>query len=77
MEKETTFKITRAEKDDIYYLIGNDFEVSWFIEQNDNIDNKYYESYNYFLSEEEATKCAEKLKAYLIELRKEEYAKGE
>ena len=73
MEKETTFKIPRAEKDDIYYLIESNYEVNWFIEQNDNIDNKYYESYNYFLNEEEATKYAKKLQSYLIELRKEDY----
>lgn len=77
MEKETTFKIPRAEKDDIYYLIESNFEVNWFIEQNDNIDNKYYESYNYFLNEEEATKCAKILQETLVKLRKEEALKGE
>lgn len=69
--------IPRVEKETLYYIIDNDFTVVDFIEENDDIDNKFYESYNYFISEEEATKCAEKLKAYLIELRKEEYIKGE
>ena len=65
--------IPRAEKDTLYYKIESDFKVASLIEENDNIDNKFYESYNYFINEEDATKCAEKLKAYLIELRKEEY----
>lgn len=64
--------IPRVEKETLYYIIDNDFTVVDFIEENDDIDNKFYESYNYFISEEEAMKCAEKLKTYLIKLRKEE-----
>ena len=63
--------IPRVEKETLYYIIDNDFKVVDFIEENDDIDNKFYESYNYFISEEEAMKCAKKLKEYLIELRKE------
>lgn len=69
--------IPRAEKDTLYYKIESDFKVASLIEENDNIDNKFYESYNYFLTKEEATKCAEKLQQYLIELRKEKYINGE
>ena len=71
MEKESTFKIPRAEIYKTYYFIEDGFEVNSFTEQNDKIDKKHYESYNYFKSKAEATKCAEKLKVYLIELRKE------
>lgn len=74
--RQLTFKIPRAEKDTLYYII-NDFKVSSFREENENIDNKFYESYNYFLSKEEAECYAKKLQEYLIELRKEEYIKGE
>ena len=69
--------IPRAEKDTLYYKIESDFTVASLIEENDNIDNKFYKSYNYFTSEVEATKCAKKLQEYLIELRKEEVLKGE
>ena len=70
--KQLTFKIPRAEKGKLYYIIS-DFTVSSFREKNDNIDNNFYENYNYFTSEEEATKYAKKLQEYLIELRKEGY----
>lgn len=69
--------LPRVEKDTLYYIIENDFKVGSFIEENDNIDNKFYESYNYFTSKEDAEKYGAKLQAYLIELRKEEYIKGE
>ena len=69
--------LPRVEKDTLYYIIENDFKVGSFIEENDNIDNKYYESYNYFTSQEEATKYAKILQEELIKLRKEEVLKGE
>lgn len=77
LHKQLTFKIPRATKNKEYYVIKDDFFVTKNIELNDSFDEQQYRTYNYFASEEEATKCAEKLKAYLIELRKEEYAKGE
>lgn len=67
--------LPRVEKDTLYYIIENDFKVGSFIEENDNIDNKFYESYNYFTSKEEAIRCSKKLREYLIELRKEEAMK--
>lgn len=72
LHRQLTFKIEKAKPNTTYYFIENYFEVNSFKERNDNIDKKYYKSYNYFTSKEEATKCAEKLKEYLIELRKEE-----
>lgn len=75
MEKESTFKIPRAEKYETYYLIEDNFEVNWFIERNDNRDNEYYEKYNYFINEEEAIKCAKILQETLVKLRKEEAMK--
>lgn len=72
IHKELTFKIDRAEKGQYYYVIENDFTVDVVEENNDDVDNNYYKNFNYFTNKEEATKCAEKLKKYLIELRKEE-----
>ena len=70
--KQLTFKIPRAEKDTKYYIISRNFNVVSATEFNDIKDDNQYRAYNYFKSKAEATKCAEKLKAYLIELRKEE-----
>ena len=74
LHRQLTFKIPRAEKGKLYYIIS-DFTVSSFREKNDNIDNKFYENYNYFTSEEEATKYAKILHEELIKLRKEEAMK--
>lgn len=76
LHRQLTFSIPRAEKDTLYYII-NDFKVSSFREKNDNIDNKFYENYNYFTSEEEATKYAKILHEELIKLRREEAMKKE
>ena len=75
LHEQLIIKIPRAEIYKTYYFIENDFEVNSFTELNDDIDKKHYKNYNYFKSKEEATKCAEKLKEYLIELRKEEAMK--
>ncbi|CAM3401054.1 hypothetical protein [Pseudostreptobacillus hongkongensis] len=75
--KQLTFKIERAEKYAKYYYINDYFEVKSFTEEKYPTDNKLYNSFNYFLTKEEAEKCAKKLKEYLIKLRKEEYLKGE
>ena len=64
--------IPRAKIKEVFYVIAPDFTIKSFIELNDNLDNRQYSIYNYFTSEAEATKYAEKLKVYLIELRKEE-----
>ena len=73
LHRQLTFKIPRAKKYETYFIITRNFKVAPTIEINDFKDDNQYEEFNYFLNEEEATKCAEKLKEYLIELRKEEY----
>ena len=70
-------KIDRAKPNTKYYFITSDFGVGKLKEENDNLDKLYYEKFNYFTSKEEAEKYAKKLQEYLIELRKEEYVKGE
>ena len=75
--KQLTFKINRAEKNAKYYFIDMNFEVQECEEKNDYVDNIIYNSFNYFVSKEEAEKYADKLQEYLIELRKEEALRGE
>lgn len=77
MEKETTFKIDRAEKGKYYYFINITFNIIKMQEQYEYIDNRLYNSFNYFLTEEEATKYAKILQENLIKLRKEEAIKKE
>lgn len=78
LHKELTKdKIPRVEKGQYYYVIRNDFTVARVGENNDNIDNNYYKNFNYFVTKEEAEKCAKKLQQFLIESRKEEALKGE
>ena len=72
--RQLTFKIPRATEGQDYYFISTTFKVERVTDYNGIRSNSHYNSYNYFLSEEEATKCAKKLKEYLIELRKEEEA---
>ena len=77
LHKELTKdKIPRAEKDAPYYVIKNNFTVESFREQNDNIDNRFYKSYNYFLTENQAKRFASKMQNYIIELWKEELKNG-
>lgn len=71
--QDIKYTMPRAEKDKYYYFINSDFGLLKIKEKNEVIDNIQYNSFNYFTNKEEATKCAEKLKEYLIELRKEEY----
>ena len=75
-EELTKDKIPRAEKDTSYYVIKNNFTVESFREQNDNIDNRFYKSYNYFLTENQAKRFASKMQNYIIELWKEELKNG-
>jgi hypothetical protein len=77
LHRQLTFSLPRAKRNAKYYFIDMNFEVQECEERNDYADNIIYNSFNYFVSEEEATKCSEKLKEYLIELRKEEALKGE
>lgn len=64
--------IPRAEKDEYYYFIDITFNIIKMPEQYEYIDNRLYNSFNYFLTEEEATQCAKILQEELIKLRKEE-----
>lgn len=77
LHRQLTFKIPRVDKEQDYYVIFNDFSVKANTELNDDYDDMYYNVYNYFTSKEDAEKYGAKLQAYLIELRKEEYIKGE
>lgn len=73
LHRQLTFKIDRATEEQDYYFISSTFKVERVTDYNGIRSNSHYNLYNYFLSEEEATKCAKKLREYLIELRKEEY----
>ena len=77
MEKETTFKIPRAEKGKYYYFVNTNFKVIKFPEEYEKFDNSQYNSFNYFLTEEKAINYAKILQENLIKLRKEDYLKGE
>lgn len=73
LHRQLTFKIPRATKKHEYYFISSTFEIERGIDYNGTPSTSQYKVYNYFTSEAEATKCAEKLQQYLIKLRKEEY----
>ena len=73
LHRKLTVKIGRAEKGEYYYIIDISFGVEKCEEQNDDTDDFMYNTFNYFLSKEEAVKYAQKLQQYLINLRKEEY----
>ena len=75
--RQLTFSIPRAKRNAKYYFIDMNFEVQECEERNDYADNIIYNSFNYFVSEEEAEKYADTLQKYLIELRKEKYINGE
>ena len=77
LHRQLTFKIPRATEEQDYYFISTTFEVRRMTDFNGKISNPHYKAYNYFLSEEEATKYAKILQETLVKLRKEEYIKGE
>lgn len=77
LHRQLTFKIDRVDYGQEYYYITSKFEVDSMIGYNERLDDDQYNSYNYFISEEEAEHYAKKLKQYLIELRKEEAMKKE
>ncbi len=58
----------RAEKGDIYYSFTSNFGVEESIEDNYYLDNKAYDSGNYFKTKEEAQEVADKLNKYFQEL---------
>lgn len=73
LHRQLTFKIDRVDYGQEYYYITSKFEVDSMIEYNERLDDYYYNSFNYFLSEEEAEHYIKKIQQYLIKLRKEEY----
>ena len=73
LHRQLTFKIDRAEKGKYYYFINITFNIIKMQEQYEYIDNRLYNSFNYFLSKEEAEKYAKILQEELIKLRKEDY----
>lgn len=73
LHRQLTFSIPRATEEQDYYFISSTFKVERVTDYNGIRSNSHYNLYNYFLSEEEATKCAKKLQEYLIKLRKEVY----
>lgn len=77
MHRKLTVKIGRAEKGKYYYFINTNFKVIKIPEEYEHFDNSQYNSFNYFLTEEEATKYAKILQGELIKLRKEENIEGE
>ena len=71
-KKLTNDKISRAEQGQKYYVIAPDFTIRRFTELNDNLDNRQYRAYNYFVSESQAREFASKLQDDLICLWKDE-----
>lgn len=67
--------IPRAEKGKYYYFINITFNIIKMPEQYEYIDNCLYNSFNYFLTEEEAINYSKILKENLIKLRREEAMK--
>lgn len=68
----------RAEKNKNYFYIGSELIVDYSIEVGDIVDNGHYKIHNYFKTQEEAEKVAEKIKIY-VELKDlaEELSNGE
>lgn len=77
LHRRLTFRTPRAKRGKDYYVINTNFNVIKIPEQYEPTDNVQYNSFNYFLTEEEATKYAKKLHEYLMESIKKEYIKGE
>lgn len=75
--RQLTFSIPRATEEQDYYFISSTFKVERVTDYNGIRSNSHYNSYNYFLNEEEATKYAKILHEELIKLRREEAMKKE
>lgn len=77
LHRQLTFSIPRATEEQDYYFISSTFKVERVTDYNGIRSNSHYNSYNYFLNEEEATKYAKILHEELIKLRREEAMKKE
>ena len=76
LHKELTKEqIPRAERNKLYYVIAPDFTIRRFTELNENLDNRHYRAYNYFLTESKAIEFAIKTQDYIVQLWKEELKK--
>lgn len=63
--KELEKVLPRALKGEMYFHIDSNLQVIDCFEKDDSVDNRLYESNNYFLTEEEAEKYAAKFKEIL------------
>lgn len=75
--KQLTFSIPRANHDETYFTITENFKVIQVVEIDSFRDDNNYEKFNYFLSEEEAQKVAKELHECLIKIRKRIICEGE
>ena len=60
-------KIPRAINGQTYYYIDENINVSFHLELNDCVDERFYNSGNYFLLEEQAEKVLAKLQQAIKE----------
>ena len=58
-------KRCRAKENGFYYIISDELSINKFIEENNSIDDHYYNCNNYFKTEYEAQKYADKFKEML------------
>ena len=64
-KSEKVNKKWRAEKDEEYYFFSNNLDVCSTTEEFLGIDDAKFEIHNYFKTQEEAEKVAEKIKIYI------------
>lgn len=64
-ERKIEKALPRAAKGGKYFHISRTFQIVEFFEEGVSIDNQLHESSNYFLTKEEAEKCAAKFKEIL------------
>lgn len=60
-ESKSTNKRWRAKKEDMYWFVDSDGKPTWWHENNRNIDDFYYDTNNYFQTEQEAQRYADVL----------------
>ena len=60
-ESKSTNKRWRAKKEDMYWFVDSDGKPTWWHEQSRNIDDFYYDTNNYFRTEQEAQRYADVL----------------
>ena len=60
-------KIPRATEGQTYYYIDENIKISFHLELNDCVDERFYKSGNYFLTKEQAERVLVKLKQAIEE----------